>query len=201
MVSRRSSKKYSLQATNPSCRISGSAQTGYFVDDLRRRPNDSRQPKYWSGFWATPNCLGNAQLDVPAAELSLSQRQAVSIARSLVRRPRVLILDEATAALDVQTRDRLFNEIRRLTAQGSAVLFISHRMDEVAEISDRVTVLRSGQTISTVAKETMTISGLIQDMTGSKASPEESFKPPREPGKVVLQARDIQLAEQATKIN
>jgi len=145
--------------------------------------------------------LGNAQLDVPAAELSLSQRQAVSIARSLVRRPRVLILDEATAALDVQTRDRLFNEIRRLTAQGSAVLFISHRMDEVAEISDRVTVLRSGQTISTVAKETMTISGLIQDMTGSKASPEESFKPPREPGKVVLQARDIQLAEQATKIN
>ena len=47
----------------------------------------------------------------------------------------------------------------------------------------------------------MTISGLIQDMTGSKSSPEESFKPPREPGKVVLQARDIQLAEQATKIN
>lgn len=145
--------------------------------------------------------LGDAQLDVPAAELSLSARQAVSIARSLVRRPRVLILDEATAALDVQTRDRLFSEIRRLTAQGSAVLFISHRMDEVAEISDRVTVLRSGQTISTVAKETMTISGLIQDMTGSKVSPEESFKPPREPGKVVLQARDIQLAEQATKIN
>lgn len=145
--------------------------------------------------------LGKAQLDVPAAELSLSERQAVSIARSLVRRPRVLILDESTAALDVQTRDRLFDEIRRLTAEGSAVLFISHRMDEVAEISDRVTVLRSGQTISTVTKGTMTISGLIQDMTGSKDGLEESLKPHRERGKVVLQARDIQLAEQATKIN
>src|SRR5699024_1947005 len=87
--------------------------------------------------------LGEIPLDIPAAKLSLSERQAICIARALVRDPKVLILDESTAALDVQTRDRLFAEVRRLTSEGASVLFISHRMDEVEEISDRVTVLRS----------------------------------------------------------
>src|SRR5699024_5151595 len=94
--------------------------------------------------------LGDAQLDVPASELSLSAREAVSPARSLVPRPPVLILDEATAGLDVRVRDRLFSEIRRLTAQGSAVLFIPRRMDDVAQTAARVTVLRAAQTISAV---------------------------------------------------
>ena len=110
--------------------------------------------------------LGKAPLDVPAGVLSLSDRQAICIARALVREPKVLILDESTAALDVQTRDRLFDEIRSLTARGCAVLFISHRMDEVEAISDRVTVLRSGQTVATVARSEMNIEQLIADMSG-----------------------------------
>jgi ABC-type sugar transport system ATPase subunit len=83
-------------------------------------------------------------LGAPAGSLSLSERQALAICRALLRDPRVLILDEASSALDVATRDRLFSVVRRLTAAGGAALFISHRMDEVAEIADRVTVLRSG---------------------------------------------------------
>jgi ABC-type arginine transport system ATPase subunit len=71
-------------------------------------------------------------LDTPAGELPLSVRQACTIARVLLREPRVLILDEATSALDVATRDRLFTAIERRRAGGMTTLFISHRVDESA---------------------------------------------------------------------
>jgi ABC-type sugar transport system ATPase subunit len=87
-------------------------------------------------------------LDMPVERLSLSDRQACGIARALVRDPRVLILDEATSALDVATRDRLFGVLRMRAADGVGVIFISHRMDEVEEIGDRITVMRSGETVA-----------------------------------------------------
>jgi len=140
------------------------------------------------------------QLDSPAGELSLSERQAVCIARALVRTPRVLVLDESTAALDVQTRDRLFEEMRRLRSEGCAILFISHRMDEVEEISDRVTVLRSGRTISTVERSSMTIGQLISDMTGA-SSVVEHQREERELGPAILSAEGIRLAPAAETID
>src|SRR5262249_18841379 len=91
-------------------------------------------------------------LDLPAEALSLSDRQACCIARALVRDPRILILDEATSALDVATRDRLFALLRRLAGEGVGVIFISHRMDEIAEIGDRCTVMRSGETVATLER-------------------------------------------------
>jgi ABC-type sugar transport system ATPase subunit len=104
-------------------------------------------------------------LDRPAEDLSISDRQACCIARALVRDPAVLILDEATSALDVATRDRLFAILRRLTGDGVGVLFISHRMDEVEEIADRVTVLRSGDSVATLPRGT-TARELVSLMTG-----------------------------------
>jgi ABC-type sugar transport system ATPase subunit len=110
---------------------------------------------------------GTVDLDAAAGALPLSRRQACAIARVLLRQPRVLILDEATSALDVTTRDRLFAAIRRRSAGGMATLFISHRMDDIAEIADRVTVLRSGESVGTLARDEAGPDRLVQLMTGA----------------------------------
>ncbi|WP_329321267.1 sugar ABC transporter ATP-binding protein [Streptomyces sp. NBC_01262] len=107
-------------------------------------------------------------LDTPVEQLSLSDRQACGIARALVREPKVLILDEATSALDVATRDRLFAALARRKAAGMSVLFVSHRMDEVDAISDRVSVLRSGESVATLEAAEATTGELVRLMTGAE---------------------------------
>lgn len=106
-------------------------------------------------------------LHTPVRSLSLSDRQACCIARALVRSPRVLILDEATSALDVATRDRLFAIVRTLCSRGTAVVFISHRMDEIDQLADRITVLRSGESVAEFERHQATSDVLVSHMTGS----------------------------------
>lgn len=91
--------------------------------------------------------LGLSGLDPakPLSSLSLALQQLVAIARAMVRDPKVLILDEPTSSLDAREVDALFAVIRRLRDQGVAILFVSHFLDQVYAISDRITVLRNGQ--------------------------------------------------------
>lgn len=107
-------------------------------------------------------------LSAPVEALSLSDRQACCIVRALVRQPRILILDEATSALDMATRERLFTVLRRLATAGVSTLFISHRMDEVQEISDKVTVMRSGESVATLDRGEAKPQVLVKLMTGEE---------------------------------
>ena len=87
-----------------------------------------------------------------ASRLTVGAQQAVEIAKAMSRDVRVLIMDEPTAALSAHEVQRLFRQVRRLAASGVAVLFVSHRLDEVFELSDRITVFRDGQHISTESR-------------------------------------------------
>ncbi|MDW6024841.1 ATP-binding cassette domain-containing protein [Mesorhizobium sp. BAC0120] len=92
-------------------------------------------------------------LDVLAADLPLAAQQLVVLARALLRDPRVLILDEVTAALDFADREAVFALMRSCASEGRLVIFITHRMDEVLSLSDQVTVLRSGHVVRTLRRE------------------------------------------------
>lgn len=108
------------------------------------------------------------QLDVrsPARGLTLASQQAVEIAKAISLNVRVLIMDEPTASLSAHEVDQLFALANRLREQGVAILFISHRMEEVFAIADRVSVLRDGQHISTRPRAEVTQELAIRDMVG-----------------------------------
>jgi ABC-type sugar transport system ATPase subunit len=143
-------------------------------------------------------------LGTPVERLSLSDRQACGIARALVREPKVLILDEATSALDVATRDRLFAAITRRTAEaGMCVLFVSHRMDEVEEIADRVSVLRSGESVATLPSAEATPAELVRLMTGADhLTGEQAGRPAvTADAPVLLRARGLRLTPDAAPVD
>ena len=98
------------------------------------------------------------EIDVnsPVAELGVGQRQRVEILKVLYRGAKTLILDEPTAVLVPQEVDELFDNLRRLVAAGTTVLFISHKLDEVLAVSNRITVIRQGTTVGTVTPAEVT---------------------------------------------
>ena len=110
--------------------------------------------------------LDGLDQDRPMWMLSLAERQLVTIARAIIRPWRLLVLDESTSALDAQQRDRLFDYLRRARADGKSVLFTSHRMDEVLGLADRITVLRQGTTVTTVAVGEASRRGILGHMSG-----------------------------------
>ncbi|EPD69535.1 hypothetical protein HMPREF1211_00081 [Streptomyces sp. HGB0020] len=109
-------------------------------------------------------------LEAETGELDLMQQQVCVIARGLLRRPRLLVLDEVTSTLDVTIRDRFFAELRRRCAQGAGALFISHRMDEVLTLAHRFVALRSGETVGTVDRHEATAGRLVRLISGEQAA-------------------------------
>jgi ABC-type sugar transport system ATPase subunit len=148
---------------------------------------------------------GSIDLDAPAAGLSVSQQQACCIVRALVRDPQILILDESTSALDVQTRDRLFALVRERARDGKSVIFISHRMDEITDLVDRAVVLRSGSTVGTLQGAEMTPQALVQLMTGDGHLVVNAAEPRPAEAKeclpVLLEVTGIRLTPQAPPFN
>ncbi len=110
----------------------------------------------------------DVKLDVRMAArgLTLAAQQAVEIAKAISLDVRVLIMDEPTASLSAHEVTQLFRLVRSLRSQGVAILFIGHRLEEVLEIADRVTVLRDGQWISSTPRTEVTVEQVIRDMVG-----------------------------------
>ncbi len=106
-------------------------------------------------------------LDAPVGTLSVAQQQLVALARALSLQARWLILDEPTASLSRTEVERLFAILRQLKEQGVGILFVSHRLEEVLELSDRITVLRDGEKVATLPARTATREQLIALMVGS----------------------------------
>lgn len=107
---------------------------------------------------------------MPAAALVVASQQGVEIAKAMSLETRVLIMDEPTAALSAHDVIHLFERVRRLRDSGVAVLFISHRLEEVFEIADRITVMRDGRNISTRSIAEVTEQSLIREMVGRDPS-------------------------------
>lgn len=126
-----------------------------------------------------------------AADLTVAKQQMVEIAKALSFNSQVLIMDEPTAALTESEIEELFRIIRQLRNKGVGIVYISHRLEELKQISDRITVMRDGRTVDTVDAATVTIDRIISMMVGRtiyESSPEVPDNPNPE---VVLEVRNL----------
>ncbi len=108
--------------------------------------------------------------DVPVRRLSIATRQAIEIVRALAWRSRALIMDEPTSSLSAHETEELFDRIARLTAEGVGVIYISHRLEEIDRIADRLTVMRDGRVVATLDRGTASQGELIRLMVGRTLS-------------------------------
>ena len=136
---------------------------GFFSKNLSEKEKQNKTRELMSE-------LADEDIDplMPAGNLPLSTKAWITIARSLLRDPDVLILDESTAALDFDSTERLFDKMRELRDKGAAVIIVSHRIAELVRISDRCTVMRDGIDVGVLEKEEVTEKNLLRLMTGKE---------------------------------
>jgi ribose transport system ATP-binding protein len=136
-------------------------------------------------------------------DLPLSRRQVVEIAKALVRNPRILILDEATSALTAADVAKIFAVLKRLRAEGMALLYISHRMHEIAELADECTVFRNGRNVASYEAGTKSDNDVVELMIGREYSHIFPPKPPAPPAgrKPVLECRGLSWTDRLRDIS
>jgi len=127
--------------------------------------------------------------------ISVGQQQRVEILKALYRGAEILILDEPTAVLTPQEAGELFEIIKSLQADGTSIIFISHKLNEVLEIADRITVLRRGKGIDSVPREGATEEGLARMMVGREVLLRVEKKP-ADPGDTLLEVRDLHVNDE-----
>ena len=138
------------------------------------------------------------EIDLTAeiSQLSIAQQQFVEIGKALSLNARILILDEPTATLTPSEASHLFSIMRELKQQGVAMIFISHHMEEIFEVCDRITVLRDGQYVGMREVADTDVERLVEMMVGRKLEASFPAKPVRLPSSpIVLEAREVQLAK------
>lgn len=128
-------------------------------------------------------------------DIPIAQRQVVEIAKALSRKSKVVIFDEPTAVLSTQDARRLLEVINTLKEQGTSIIYISHRLDEVLEIADRITVLKDGETVTTLEAEHTSVEKIIELMVGRKLSAVFGDPIEKTVGETVLKVRDLSRGE------
>ncbi len=160
--------------------------------DRRRTYAEARRVLETIGFGIDPT--------LPVHSLGVAQQQMVEIAKALSQDARVLVMDEPTAALSDRETELLFAMIRRLKAQGVAIVYISHRLSEVFALGDRITVLRDGRKIASLLPSETTPDGLVTLMVGRSVDRtyNRRFVPP---GDVLLEVKGLASDHGVSDIN
>jgi ribose transport system ATP-binding protein len=135
--------------------------------------------------------IGDMPPETPVGRLSVAQQQMVEIARSVALESRVLVLDEPTSSLTRRDIDRLFSLIRSLRARGKSIIYISHFLEEVQEISDRFAVLRDGESVGAGNTANTPIDRIIAYMVGREVTDLYPRSPRRDDGEVILEVRNL----------
>ena len=140
-----------------------------------------------------------------ASQLSLGMKAWVTIGRAFLRKPKVLILDESSAALDFDSTERLFEKMRELRNSGAAIFIVTHRIAELVRISDRATVMRDGKDVGVLSGDEITEKNLLALMTGNKkietAAENKSTPPDSKSEEIVLSAKKLKIWENESEIN
>jgi ribose transport system ATP-binding protein len=153
--------------------------------DRRAQDRDARERLGRLGVAIDPRTL--------VGELGVARQQMVEVAKALTGEPRIIIMDEPTSALTTTEIGELFATIERLTARGVAVVYISHRMEEVTRVGHRVTVLRDGRHVATRRIDEVTVPELVKLMVGRDVT--EHFPRRRvPPGEEILRAEGLSRA-------
>ena len=126
------------------------------------------------------------------ADLPVARQQMVEIAKAIKNNSRIVVFDEPSAVLGVKDSEILFSEIEKLKQQGISVIYISHRLDEIMRITDRITVLRDGKYITTQNTKDMTLEKVVEAMTGKEYSSIQDYvEYMKNDNEVVLEVQDI----------
>ncbi|MBN1265721.1 MAG: sugar ABC transporter ATP-binding protein [Anaerolineales bacterium] len=142
--------------------------------------------------------LGEVDMDVhrKVSDLTIAQQQMVEIAKAISMNVKVLVLDEPNSALTHEETDHLFQIIRQLSEKGVSIIYVSHRLEEVLEISNRISVLRDGKLVETMDAAQASVDLLISKMVGRKVDGLYQREREHKPGEqMLMQVRDLSVDE------
>ncbi len=172
---------------------------------LARLPNRAGFVRFGELRGMARQALARVGLDdldpfTPARFLGVGHQQLVEIASALAQNCRLLILDEPTAALTDPEIDKLFANIRRLQAEGVGIIYVSHRMDEIRQIANRVTVLRDGRRVATHDASAVSPAELVREMVGHDLPPRQTASS-RVQGEVAFRVRSLNAGERVKDVS
>jgi ribose transport system ATP-binding protein len=166
---------------------------------LNREPTKGKLIKRidWARIYSeTEAVLKRLHVDIDprkrVGDLAVADHQMIEIAKALAFRSRILVLDEPTSSLSEQETEELFERISKLRGEGVAIIYISHRMEEIKRIGDRVTVFRDGERVGTESIDDLTFEKIIKMMLGRDIESAYPWKP-RPAGEEILSVEDLSL--------